>query len=140
MSVFAEMVQRHEYRFLQVEVEGEKGLVCGGEIHATVGQVMCREMEKSFFYYSQAAKSRTFKGPRFVSTMECDGDELSTSQCSMSFVRRDSCNGTEITIYCTHRKPLHVNTCLYMHLRTKCNMYMFVCVYACTCFYTQIHV
>ena len=118
MSVFTEMVQ---YRFLQVEVEGEKGLVCGDELPANVGQVLCREMEKNFFHYSQAANSRTFKGPRFASTMDCDGSELSTSQCSMSFVRRDSCNGTEIAIYCTDGKLLHANTCS-----------AYVCVHAST--------
>jgi lysyl oxidase-like protein 2/3/4 len=105
MSVYMEGSGNTKQQFLQVEVDGEKGLVCGSSLDARVGRAICKDLGKQFFYYSNPGKARRFTGRRFNSSMRCSGRETTTSECSMSFVQQDTCNGTEVTIYCTQYLP-----------------------------------
>ena len=90
---------RHD-SFLEVQVDGEWGLMCHvfTDSLQLAGQVVCREHMKQFYSGHRSGDAAGYSGPRFYGTMECNGDELSTDQCKMTFVKLWTCGYVKETI------------------------------------------
>lgn len=107
--------------FLEVQVDGEWGLVCHAYQHRLqlTGQVVCREHRKQFYAGHRSGSATQYTGPRFYGTMDCSGDELSSENCKMNFLKVPTCGVVKETVIdCTLRELLQ-----FMFLDCACWVY-----------------
>ena len=84
--------------------------MCGVGLTAVQGRVICRHVGRQFFLGFRLAHSRTFTGPRYVGSMRCQGNEMSTSKCKMFYFNMRRCyREMEIVVDCTDSKQ-HIHT------------------------------
>ena len=86
--------------YLEVKVNGEWGLVCHAyqDSLQQVGQVVCREHRKQFYFDHRSGDATRYTGPRFYGSMNCSGDELCSENCTMSFRKVPNCGSLKEAI------------------------------------------
>lgn len=91
-------------------MDGEWGLVCHAyqDSLQLTGQVVCREHRKQFYAGHRSGSATQYTGPRFYGMMDCRGDELSSENCKMNFVKVPTCGVLKETVIdCTLRELLY---------------------------------
>ena len=86
-----------------VEVKGSQGwgLLCYGNLELKAAEVVCRENKNQFAIRVRSGALNDYSGHYYIGLMECNGEEMTTNECTMKMGSVTSCTTGHTMIDCT---------------------------------------